>query len=270
MNNEYFDMAKLGTRISHLRKEHNMTQGRLAEELGVSHQAISSWENGLTSPDIAKLKELSRIFNVTIDSLMDNRTITKAVEKLDHDEPLSEEEFVHVAPLLKPSEVEDVIEDSDTEGFDLSSIVALLPFIDSDVINAWLKKHHAQCTLTELTPVFPFLDTEGFRILLENRNITARNAVSLFPFLNDEHLESIAKIELETKSLNEIVALAPFLNEKMIDALALEVVKEKNGSSRDIVAIAPFLSSKGMKAVLREILNRDDNADVSSILPFID
>ena len=71
----------LGNKIKTLRKEHNLTQENLAEMLGVSYQAISRWENNITSPDISTLPILANIFNVTIDYLLDVN-ITKNEEKV--------------------------------------------------------------------------------------------------------------------------------------------------------------------------------------------
>jgi transcriptional regulator with XRE-family HTH domain len=62
---------QLGRRIKELRKKRNITQQDLAVMLGVSYQAISRWENNITSPDITALPVLANIFNVTVDYLLD-------------------------------------------------------------------------------------------------------------------------------------------------------------------------------------------------------
>ena len=56
--------------LKYLRKQANLTQEQLAEELNVSRQAITKWESGQSMPDIENLKELSYIFSITIDSLV--------------------------------------------------------------------------------------------------------------------------------------------------------------------------------------------------------
>ncbi len=61
----------LGNKIKTLRKQHNLTQENLAEMLGVSYQAVSRWENNITSPDISTLPLLANIFDVTVDYLLD-------------------------------------------------------------------------------------------------------------------------------------------------------------------------------------------------------
>lgn len=61
----------LGNKIETLRKQHNLTQENLAEMLGVSYQAVSRWENNITSPDISTLPILANIFDITVDYLLD-------------------------------------------------------------------------------------------------------------------------------------------------------------------------------------------------------
>ncbi len=56
---------KMGLRISELRRKRNLTQNELAEKLGISFQAVSSWERGMKMPDIMNLKELAGILEVT-------------------------------------------------------------------------------------------------------------------------------------------------------------------------------------------------------------
>ena len=59
----------LCSRIAALRREAGMTQEQLANSLGISFQAVSKWENGLSCPDIMLLPELADLFSVSIDSL---------------------------------------------------------------------------------------------------------------------------------------------------------------------------------------------------------
>lgn len=59
----------IGTAISQLRKERNLTQDDLASQLGVSYQAVSKWETGTSCPDVALLPKLSSLFGVSVDYL---------------------------------------------------------------------------------------------------------------------------------------------------------------------------------------------------------
>ncbi len=63
-------MESFGTRLANLRRENNLTQNDIADRLNISAQAVSKWENDLTSPDIDTLVKLSDIFNITLDELL--------------------------------------------------------------------------------------------------------------------------------------------------------------------------------------------------------
>lgn len=60
----------LGKRIMRHRKHLGLTQEQLAEQLGVTAQAVSKWENDLSCPDITMLPKLSEIFGITTDELL--------------------------------------------------------------------------------------------------------------------------------------------------------------------------------------------------------
>ncbi len=56
--------------LSALRKAKGFSQEEIAEKLGVSRQAISKWENGLTSPEMANIAKLCEILEVTPNKLL--------------------------------------------------------------------------------------------------------------------------------------------------------------------------------------------------------
>ncbi len=60
----------LGETIYNLRKEKKLSQGDLAEQLSVSRQSVSKWENNSAVPDLDKLVKLSTIFGVSLDELV--------------------------------------------------------------------------------------------------------------------------------------------------------------------------------------------------------
>lgn len=75
---------KFNENLIKLRKEKGMTQEELAFKIGVSRQSVSKWETGDCEPDISKLKELGKIFNVSIDYLLseDDEQIKEAEVKV--------------------------------------------------------------------------------------------------------------------------------------------------------------------------------------------
>lgn len=57
-------------RLKELRKEKNLSQAQLANDLQVSQRSISSWETGFRRPDFETLIAIAKYFNVTTDYLL--------------------------------------------------------------------------------------------------------------------------------------------------------------------------------------------------------
>ena len=80
-------MNNVGKNIKKLRKEKNITQDQLAEQLHVTRQAISNWEIGKTQPEIETLSAMAEYFEVTVEELIyetpqkNNIVIGKTAEK---------------------------------------------------------------------------------------------------------------------------------------------------------------------------------------------
>ena len=56
--------------IKALRIQHQLTQEEIAERLNVSRQVIAKWEKGDSTPDIQYCMELAKLYNVTLDNLV--------------------------------------------------------------------------------------------------------------------------------------------------------------------------------------------------------
>ena len=73
----YIDIGKF---ISKLRKDKKLTQEELALLLNVNSKTISKWENGFNVPDTIYLYELSNIFNISIEELLNGkRNVSKRI-----------------------------------------------------------------------------------------------------------------------------------------------------------------------------------------------
>lgn len=66
-------MNTIGRRIAQLRKEQGMTQEELAQKLDVSSQAVSKWENDVSSPDISTLPRLADVLHSTTDYILSGK-----------------------------------------------------------------------------------------------------------------------------------------------------------------------------------------------------
>lgn len=69
-----------GNYLYELRKQSNLTQRFVAYQLDVSDKAVSKWENGMSMPDLEKLKLLSSIYNVSLGDLLNNADKKKEVK----------------------------------------------------------------------------------------------------------------------------------------------------------------------------------------------
>lgn len=69
----------LGRKIAELRKKNDLSQQDLANKLNVSNKTISKWECGNSVPDIEILNSLAKIFNVSIDKLVNEQENTDSI-----------------------------------------------------------------------------------------------------------------------------------------------------------------------------------------------
>ena len=70
----------IGKRIMENRKRLGLTQDQLAEQLGVTAQAVSKWENDQSCPDITMLPKLAEIFGTSTDDLLGHSSPRKVYE----------------------------------------------------------------------------------------------------------------------------------------------------------------------------------------------
>ena len=68
------NMKEFGRRVAKLRKQMGKKQREIADELGITPQAVSKWERGLSCPDILMLDELASSLGVSIAELFSNET----------------------------------------------------------------------------------------------------------------------------------------------------------------------------------------------------
>lgn len=81
---------ELGNRLAELRKKHGLSQEELADQLGVSRQAVSKWERGEASPDTDNLIELARIYGISLDELL-------GLKKEEEEKPENDSINVHIS-----------------------------------------------------------------------------------------------------------------------------------------------------------------------------
>lgn len=56
--------------LSKFRKSFNLTQEELAEKCDVSRQAVAKWESGESLPDIYRISQIAKLFEISIEELI--------------------------------------------------------------------------------------------------------------------------------------------------------------------------------------------------------
>ena len=69
------DLQKIGVFLSELRKEKNLTQDELGEQIGVTNKTVSRWENGNYLPPVEMLQILSKFYDVSINEILNGERI---------------------------------------------------------------------------------------------------------------------------------------------------------------------------------------------------
>ena len=72
----------IGERITSLRKQQNLSQGKLASILDVSRQAVSKWENDLAAPDTLKLIQLADVLKTDVEYLATGRVSEPKIQQV--------------------------------------------------------------------------------------------------------------------------------------------------------------------------------------------
>ena len=99
----------IGYKIKELRLGKSMTQEQLAEQMSVSAQCISKWENNVTTPDIQMLPQISTFFGVTIDELFnlsDDDYLNRIYAMIESKKIIDSEEFLQAEKFLLKKERE--------------------------------------------------------------------------------------------------------------------------------------------------------------------
>ena len=82
------NQTAIGSYIARKRREQNLTQEQLAQQLGVSNKTISKWENGKCMPDYSIIQRLCEALHVTLPELMDGEDAAEDSVRVYDDEQI--------------------------------------------------------------------------------------------------------------------------------------------------------------------------------------
>jgi len=276
-----FDMQTIGRKISALRKEKNMTQMDLADNLGISFQAVSNWERGLTMPDISKLPELAALFGVTVDEILGNEEAAKAVADLTDGKSLENADgktIAEIAPIVKPKQLKETV-NNNKKNIDISALIVLAPFLDANEIYEMIQELSVDCTLSikDIAALAPFMDEDDIGEIANKAADSGENTMedltTLAPFMDEGDIGKIAlklfEKGVDTKHLAE---LAPFMDEKDIGKIAMKLADRGNGSVEQIAPLAPFMGDSDINKIAKKLAvkGKDSIAPILALAPFMD
>ena len=81
---------KFNEKLIELRKKEGLSQEELGYKLNVTRQTVSKWELGQTTPEMEKLVEMSKIFNVSVDELVNEKEVTSTEKTVIEDQEIEE------------------------------------------------------------------------------------------------------------------------------------------------------------------------------------
>lgn len=79
---------KFNEKLMELRKKEGLSQEELGYKLNVTRQTVSKWELGQTTPEMDKLKEISKIFNISVDELINEAEVVNETKTKIENQPI--------------------------------------------------------------------------------------------------------------------------------------------------------------------------------------
>lgn len=92
----------IGRRFKLYRERSELSQKEAAKELGVKPYQLANYETNRSEPNIATLKKMSKLYHVSIDTLLGN---TKLSERTEQNTPIDEKEYDYASIKKKVEEL---------------------------------------------------------------------------------------------------------------------------------------------------------------------
>ena len=266
-----FNTTEIAKRIKQARINKNMTQLKLADEMGVSFQAVSNWERGNSMPDISKLEDLCRVLELSVSELLGmGADIAQSVNKaMREEEPLTPEELADVAPMLPPAEVKVKTEESrKKKKLNLEAIVDLAPFLDEEYLDELVLEAAGDGNLDGIEDLAPFVSKATLEKLVESAQADdLEQIVELAPFLSKKALDRLVCRCVDASDYELLEELAPFASKETLEKLVDQCLEK--GDAENLEELYPFLSKETLRKIARHLME-DRNMDaLEDIMPFI-
>ena len=245
-----FNMQKIGRKISELRKDKNMTQMELADQMGISFQAVSNWERGNSMPDISKLPELAEVLNVSLDELLGEKTIlveaaiNDSIEEVITNCDACAEEISEILPILKPEQINTLVKVVKEDDF--KAIQGFLPFMDEDDVKGFASK--ALERGEKIEGFLPFMDEDNVKELALKALERGEKIEGFLPFMDEDDVKGLALKALERGE--KVEGFLPFMDEDDVKELALKALER----GKKVEGFLPFMDEDDVKEIALKVL----------------
>lgn len=281
---QLFSMEKIGLQIMHARKKKGMTQMELADRIGISFQAVSNWERGLSCPDISKLFELSELFDISIDELLGNRRAAQIATEIQDGTPpaLPMEELTAVAPLLDQEQADQIMQKSLLPEETPEPEEPASEPSQTDA-NANASGHASANTsghvsasdrMQSILPLLPYASEETVRELamsILNETHDLNQIQLLLQYMDENDVGILANTYLEaTHDLNQIRPLLPYMYENEISRLA-KLYLEATHDLNQIQPLLQYMYEDDIGRIAKQYVNATHSLEqIQPLLQYMD
>ena len=207
------DVVRMGVFLKQQRTQMKLTQNEVAQQIGISPQAISKWERGENLPDVTYFPDIAKIYNIRIETLIS----AGASPAPDEEEPFNFNDLS--IPLFDTGVFENIIKNLETSDTiaRLQMPLDFFPYLGtvqkSTFITAFLQKPDYALFLDELLPyVTTSNKSQILGFVLDDENYSLLE--SLILFLNNEMKQVVLNKLLHTASYDLIEDFLPFFNKR--------------------------------------------------------
>lgn len=268
----------IGKTIADYRKAANMTQSEVADQLGVTYQAVSKWERDESLPDITMLPKIADLFDISIDTLLrgsfemkeekEVETAKQIIEEATESEAVKDAEPKEETDLTDTifNEVEHDIEDTFNNVGDL--LEQLAPLMKPNQLDRIVSKLNKADK--KLNKVYPFLKRERMSELIEKTPLDELELDELLPFLNSAQRDLLIKkiVHLENvPAWLDLDELYPFLNaDQKLTLLSWLLAYDRFDLLDEFL---PFSNAEQREKIINEMIETENLNYVSDTYPFI-
>jgi transcriptional regulator with XRE-family HTH domain len=290
------DSRKTGAYISQLRRDQDWTQLDLANRVHVTPQAVSRWETGESFPDINTLASLAKVFQVSVDDLLqgEKRAAMEGekastgdimeelaegkvenVARLVREDKAEVESLIEAAPLTRPSLMEQIIGGLSGFKFNINHIVNLAPYIGRGSLGKVVKESDlSQMSPQILVSLAPFLSSEVLEELvarMDEGEVSPDILVTLAPFLSRSSLDRLVdRIQEGAMEEHHLLSIAPHLHRETVDKLILKGLREDTVNVELLESLAPFMGRSTIDLLLDRIPDGSLNLrNLAYLAPFL-